>query len=127
LFDSVAGDKEAVQLGRRLNQLFAAGLNGRSGPADQPSLQKARLQVDRFLGHFPPAQQRRILRGALVSIYQGDMLASDAVAWLAGERAMPTSSSLAQRTVQALREIGMLDDLLLTKVGVVVYPTEIYT
>jgi hypothetical protein len=125
LFDSVAGDKEAVQLGRRLNQVFAGGLNSEKGNDDQPlPIQKARMQAERFLSHFPPAQQRRILRGALVSVYVGEMPASDAVAWLSGEKEMPALPSVAQRTMQGLRDIGLLDELLMTTEGVILYSNE---
>ena len=122
LFERMADEAEMVRLGRRLNQVFAGALNQKRKSDGQVPIQQARLRVERFLSHFPPSQQRRILLGALVSVHEGEMPASDAVAWLSGDREVPADESISHRTIQALREIGILDELIETAAGIIGYP-----
>ncbi|MCK5921449.1 MAG: hypothetical protein KAG66_10950 [Methylococcales bacterium] len=126
LFDSVAEDVEMMRLGRKLNQVFAGRLNQRPTNVGQTPMTNARRAAERFLSHFPPVQQRQILRGALVSVYGGKMPASDAVVWLGEDKQMPEQYvSIAHRTIQALREIGILDDLVMTTEGIILYPSSL--
>jgi hypothetical protein len=57
---------------------------------------------------------------------------SDTAVWLAKstEETKPPQpgmgqSSIAHETIEALRQIGLLDDIIVTKEGLVVYPSEI--
>jgi hypothetical protein len=44
--------------------------------------------------------------------------------WLAGSKEATGQSSIAHETLVALREIGLLADILVTNEGLVVYPSE---
>ncbi len=107
LFDAVAQDEEGLQLGRELNRRFGAALNQRD-QADKFS--DARRSVEDFLSCFDPATQRRILRGALASVYldKGETT-SDAAVWLARERAEQLGTGnefLIVRQLQAVAREG---------------------
>jgi hypothetical protein len=131
LFDQVPA--EDVRLGAGLNQAFAGALAARRrrAPASAATeagsslgrLEQARQTAVDYLSHFHPDRWHGILRGALVSAAENGR--SDAAAWLAGEEgsSMPGLGNLA---VAALREIRLLDDLVPTREGVIVYPSELY-
>ncbi len=125
LFEAVAQDEEGLQLGRELNRRFGAALNT-SEIVDKFS--NARRSVEDFLSCFDPATQRRILRGALASVYlDEDKAKSDAAVWLARERSEQLAtgtefrrvrqlqaqardgqwSAVGVRMVEALREVGL--------------------
>ncbi|MEI2609627.1 MAG: hypothetical protein V9G20_13440 [Candidatus Promineifilaceae bacterium] len=140
LFENVT--EEDVRLGAGLNQAFAAALNihkkktKRQPPAasGQPptALDHARQATEDYLAHFPPSRWGGILRGALVSVYQQEERGSDAAAWLGGERdekghiqSVMEQTSISHKTIEALREIGLLDDIIATKEGLVIHPAEI--
>ena len=134
LFENVS--EEDVRLGAGLNQAFAAALNihkkksKRQPPAanSQPptALDRARQATEDYLAHFPPHRWGGILRGALVSVYQQAETGSDAVAWLGGERdeAGKKKAGIAGATVEALREVRLLDEVIPTKEGLVVWSTK---
>ena len=63
-----------------------------------------------------------ILRGALVSVYQQAERGSDAAAWLGGERddEGKRQAGIAGVTVAALREVGLLDEIIPTKEGLII-------
>jgi hypothetical protein len=95
----------------------------------QAHFDRARLAAESYLAHYHPARHAAILRGALVSAYLGaghGTLGSDAAAWLAGdpEAGSPRAvgASIGHKTIEALREVGLLDDIITTKAGLVVYP-----
>ena len=134
-------DPEMVALGAGVNQRFAAILNSRDKGQYQSVLERARLGVVDYLSYFPPQQRQRILLGALGSVYGGGgkeggqgktAVGSDIAAWLDafGEEALPqlgwrpwlTGLSPARETMAALRQVGVLDELVETKAGLVVYP-----
>ena len=128
LFEHVT--EEDVRLGSGLNQAFAAALNmHKKQPKRQPpaanglgtprsvwptALDRARQATEDYLAHFPPSRWGGILRGALVSVYQQEERGSDAAAWLGGERdeAGKRQPVIAGVTVEALRDAGLLDDVI---------------
>jgi hypothetical protein len=127
LFENVT--EEDVRLGAGLNQAFAAALNihkKKSKRQPPTALDRARQATEDYLAHFPPYRWGGILRGALVSVYQQAETGSDAAAWLGGERdeAGKRQVGIAGMTVEALREVGLLDEIVPTKEGLVVYPAE---
>jgi hypothetical protein len=72
------------------------------------------------------------LLGALASIYGKEDGSSDTAVWLAAVKEEtglfppgPGASSIAHETIAALREIGVLDEIIVTKEGLVVYPAEL--
>lgn len=113
LFDAVEFDVEALQLGRGLNQTFAAALARKDSAETNPSsrLSRACKAVENYLSYWPPATQQRILLGALASAYEGESNVSDVAAWLAGsaESDWFPNFSIAQQTIAALKSITLLD------------------
>lgn len=131
LFENVT--EEDVRLGAGLNQAFAAALNihkkktKRQPPAASgqrlTALDRARQATEDYLAHFPPHRWGGILRGALVSVYQQEERGSDAAAWLGGARDEEgkRQAGIAGATVAALRDVGLLDEIVPTKEGLVVW------
>lgn len=135
LFESVAEEPEAVALGAKLNQRWAAALNRRVeqdadfsyGPFDW-----ARRAAEDYLTHFPPERRGAILRGALVSVYGGEERAgqrpaSDGAMWPAEGKEGTGSEvwglgGVGNWTIRALRDIGVLDEVMETEERLVVYP-----
>ncbi len=136
-------DPEMVALGAGLNQRFAAILNSydksRHKGQSQSVLERARLGVVDYLSYFPPEQRQRILLGALGSVYGDDevdqgqtAVGSDIAAWLdafdegdlpqQGWRPWLFGLSSARETMAALRQMGVLDEVVETKEGLVVWP-----
>lgn len=62
---------------------------------------------------------------ALVSVYGKEEGGADTAVWLAGDKDKSGSESVAHQTIETLRELGILDDVIMTKEGLVVYPTEL--
>lgn len=138
VLDAALADPEAVQLGAGLNKAYAAAF--RMGKGHYVSvLERARAAAEDYLAHFPPERRGAILLGALGSVYgKGERGSgavrperSDGAVWLAGnkeayDRSQPGlgQSSIAHETIEALRGIGLLDDIIRTKEGLVVYPSE---
>ena len=67
---------------------------------------------------------------ALANVYGKEEGGADTAVWLAGskEETNQTQSgigqfSIAHETIEALREIGLLDDIIATNEGLVVYPS----
>jgi hypothetical protein len=142
LFDQI--EPEALRAGVELNRIFASALNRRkqraakeqSGPRDESGrpvpddasrLERARLAVVDYLSHFPPQKRPSIMLGALASVYGQEKVVMDTAVWLgaADERQLPpwlTGVSPAQATMAALRGAGLLDEVIQTKEGLVVYP-----
>lgn len=126
---AVEGDPEAVQLGAGLNKAYAAALRmGKKGQYTNV-LEQARAAAEDYLAHFPPEQRGSILLGALASVYGKEDGGIDTAVWLAagkGEAEQPQPGmgqpSIAHETIEALREIWVLDDIFATKEGLVVYP-----
>ena len=134
LFESVGGP-EVVALEAKLNQKWAVTLNRRRERGAEDSdgrFERARRAVEDYLAHFPPERRGTILLGALVSVYGKDGGGSDRAVWLAAntdetELSWPSleSASIGHQTIEALRRIAVLNELIITKTGLVVYPSEL--
>jgi hypothetical protein len=147
LFDQI--EPEALRAGAELNRIFASTLNrrkqraakGKSGPGDESDrpvpndasrLEQARLAVVDYLSHFPPQKRPSIMLGALASVYGQEKVVMDTAVWLGAaenEQLFPWQEGVspAQATTAALREVGMLDEVIQTKEGLVIYPGEMST
>ncbi|MBN1311373.1 MAG: hypothetical protein JXB30_08125, partial [Anaerolineae bacterium] len=77
-----------------------------------------------YLARFPEGRHTAILRGAMTSAYMGEMPTSDNAVWLMGEQRSDGSRApgIAQKSIQALREVGALDEIGETEVGLIAYP-----
>ncbi len=131
LFEQVSA--ENVRLGAGLNQTYAAALRMGKGRHENV-LERAKAEVEDYLAHFPSERREKILLGALVSVYGKEGGGSDTAVWLAGGKETLEQAqvdfgepSIAHLTVEALRQSGFLDDLIVTKEGLVVYPKELNT
>ncbi len=126
-----AADPEAVKLGAGLNQAYTAAL--RMGKKGQHAnvLEHAKVAAEDYLAHFPPKRHGAILLGALASVYGKEDGGGDTAVWLSGRKGEIDQSqlgigqsSVAHEMIESLREIGVLDDIIATKEGTVVYPVE---
>jgi hypothetical protein len=122
-----AADPETVKLGAGLNKAYTAAL--RMGKGSYVNvLERAKAAAEDYLAHFPPGQRGTILLGALASVYGKEDGGSDTAVWVAGNRGKGDQSqpqtSIAQQTIEALRQAGLLDDIIETKEGLVVYPAQ---
>jgi hypothetical protein len=136
LFDHAYANPEAIRLGAGLNQAYTAVLRTQKKGAHSNVLERAKYVAEDYLAHFPPERRQGILLGALASVYGKEERGSDAAVWLAGRKdeQAPTQpgtglssigpSSIAHQTIEALRQISLLDDIVVTKEGLVVYPSE---
>jgi hypothetical protein len=86
-------------------------------------LERAKVAAEDYLAHFPPEQRGAILVGALASVDGKEDGGMDTAVWLAGEIGTAEKLSVAHQTVEALRKLGILDELIMTREGLVVYPT----
>ena len=125
-------DPEAVQLGAGLNKAYAAAL--RMGKKGQHAnvLERARAAADDYLAHFPPERRGAILLGALASVYGKEDGGMDTAVWLSGRKEQTPKpqpvmgqSSVAHETIEALRQVGLLGDIVATKEGLVIYPFDL--
>ncbi|MCC6604751.1 MAG: hypothetical protein IT327_16195 [Anaerolineae bacterium] len=123
VLEVASADPEAVQLGAGLNKTYAAAL--RRGKGQFPNvLESAKAAVEDYLAHFPTERRGVILLGALASVYGKKDGGADTAVWLAAGKGAPGSGAVAHLTIEALRELGILDDIIVTKEGLVVYPSE---
>jgi len=130
VLDAALGDPEVVQLGAGLNKAYAAAL--RMGKGQHATvLERARVAAEGYLAHFPPERRGAILLGALASVYGKEDGGVDTAVWLAGGKGGPDStqlgiglSSIASLTIEALREVGLLDGIIPTKEGLITYPMD---
>jgi hypothetical protein len=131
--DVALADPEAVKLGAGLNKTYAAAL--RMGKKHALSaaergqytnvLERAKAAAEDYLAHFPPERRGAILLGALASVYGKEDGGADTAVWLVGGRESSSSDSVVHQTIMTLRELGVLDDIIVTKEGLIVYPTEL--
>ncbi len=91
-------------------------------------LERAKVTVEDYLAHFPSERRGAILLGALASVYGKEDGGTDTAVWLAGSKEEQAQSllgigqsSIAHETIVALRDIGLLDDIIATKEGLVMY------
>ncbi|MBK8988383.1 MAG: hypothetical protein IPM39_20340 [Chloroflexi bacterium] len=130
--DAALADSGAVELGAGLNKAYAAAL--RMGKGQYANvLERAKAAAENYLAHFPPERRGSILLGALASVYGKEDGGSDTAVWLSGDKrtrdqTQPDigASPIAHHTIEALREIGLLDDIIVTKEGLVVYPAGLH-
>jgi hypothetical protein len=128
VLDVALTDPAAMKLGAELNKAYAAAL--RLGKGHHPTvLERAKYAVEDYLAHFPPERRGAILLGALASVYGKEDGGADTAVWLAGSKdeisQFPSGierTSIAHQTIEALREIRLLDDIMMTQEGIVVYP-----
>ena len=116
LFDAVFRNPEDVYLGSDYNQTYNAALKkaeANSGKGTPKAHAAAQLAAEAFLSKYPEEKQRAILRGSLVSTQMSEKNTSDAAAWLQPHRAASgrQKTGVAQKTIAALTEIGILGDL----------------
>jgi hypothetical protein len=122
VLDVVLTDPEAVKLGAGLNKAYAATLRmGKKGEYVNV-LERAKAATEDYLAHFPPERRGAILLGALASVYGKEEGGSDTAVWLVGNKEAAGNGSIAHQTILALREIGVLDDLIVTEAGLIAYP-----
>lgn len=87
-----------------------------------------RERMERFLARWPAWRHSAILRGAMVSVHLSPRRRNGADAggvWLSGKKQADGTRGpgIAQRSIQALREIGLLDEVDTDPAGgVIVYP-----
>lgn len=129
LFDSAFEDPETIRMGAGLNQAYARTIKRLAQARPYKVLtpddyEAARRVAEEYLTRYLPQRHTAILRGAMVSAYLGETPASGAAVWLPGEKtASGRQPGLAQRSLVALREIGLLDEIDQTAGGgVIVYP-----
>ncbi len=126
VFDSAFDDPETIKLGGGLNQTYARALKRalrEKGKLSDEDYDRARAETEAYLNEFPEERQTSILRGAMVSAYMGDTAESDAAIWLPGEKTETGRKlGIANKSIQALREIGVLDEIAQTENGLVSYP-----
>ncbi|MBK8900265.1 MAG: hypothetical protein IPM53_03710 [Anaerolineaceae bacterium] len=95
-------------------------------------LERARYGAEDYLiWHTSPRAAWNDFVGALASVYGKEEGGADTAVWLAGDKdeAEPSrpgigQSSMAHETIEALRKIGLLHDIIDTKEELVVYPAE---
>jgi hypothetical protein len=116
---------ENVRLGAGLNQTCAAAL--RMGKGEYGNvLERAKVAVEDYLAHFPPERHGEILLGALASVYGKEGSGSDTAVWLGKSKGdlIQFQTSIAHQTIEALRQVGLLNDIIETKEGLVIYPSQ---
>lgn len=126
LLDAASADPEAIKLGAGLNKGYAAAL--RMGKGQHTNvLERAKYEAEDYLAHFPPERLGAILLGALASVYGKEDRGADTAVWLAGNKGETVliESNIAQQTIEALREAGILDDIMMTKERLVDYLAEL--
>jgi hypothetical protein len=123
VLDAALTDPEAVKLGAGLNKAYTAALRMSKGSYANV-LERAKAAAEDYLAHFPPGQRGAILLGALASVYGKEDGGSDTAVWLAGSRddLDMVQTSIAHQTIDALREFRILDDIIVTREGLVVNP-----
>jgi hypothetical protein len=139
----------AVKTGAELNRVFASALNrrkkraakgqsgtgnesGRTVPDDTSRLEQARLAVVDYLSHFPPQKRPSVMLGALASVYGQEKVLMDTAVWLGASESeqlflWQEGVTPAQATLAALRETTLLDEVIRTTEGLIVYPTGLST
>jgi hypothetical protein len=76
---------------------------------------------------FPPQKRPSLMLGALASVYGQEKVVLDTAVWLGAANEEPLQAWLAgvspaRATMAALREAELLDEVIQTKAGLVIYP-----
>lgn len=131
LFDHAfnADEREYLGAGIALNKLYSTVrgklLHRKQGHErlTEADMTTIRRNLDAFLSRYDESEHGAILRGALVATYLSDE-PSDTALWLLGEKTeQGHAPGMAQRTLQSLRETGILDEIGATaNGGVIRYP-----
>ncbi|MEO1664996.1 MAG: hypothetical protein AAFU54_10180 [Chloroflexota bacterium] len=123
IFDAAVTQPETVEIGAKLNQTYTRALRRLGDEPTPEEYDAARRETEAFLDRYPASMHTAILRGAIVSAYIRDEPGSDAAVWLSGEKtAAGRAPGIANKTIQALREVGVLDEITATDNGLVAYP-----
>ncbi len=118
-------DRKMIDVGTQLNRVYKNSLN--QAIRDHRKLlpedyERARIATEGYLGQFPEDQHGAIIRGALVSTYMADS-PSDAALWMRGAKTETGHApGMANKTLAALREIGVLDEVGTVDGKVIRYP-----
>ena len=121
-------DRAALPLGKTLNRLYSTTRAGilrqkKTGEAltDEDN-DRIRQAVEGYVGQFPSEQQPLILRAALVEAHLSDSH-TDGALWLPGLKTdNGHAPGLAQKMFNALREVGVLDEIAVVDGQVLAYP-----
>lgn len=118
-------DMELLHVGAGLNYVYNNAtrlMRHQQGQLGPTVYDAARLKAEKYLNRYPAEQHGAILRGAIVAAYMADKPV-DRVLWLTGEKTEQGHlPGMAQKTIQALREIGVLNEVGQTGLGVISYP-----
>ena len=125
LLDAALAQPKTIDLGAGLNQAYGRTMKrlGRKRPLGllPDDHERLRQVAEDYLARFRPEQQTAILRGAMVSAYMNGT--SDAAVWLPGKKVgdgrLP---GVANKSMEALREIGVLGRVGEMDGEVIVYP-----
>jgi len=118
-------EQEMVEVGAGLHYVYNNALrllSKQKGHLEPDDYDQARLKAEAYLNRYPPEQHGAILRGAIVAAYLSEKR-KDSMLWLRGAKTdNGYAPGMAQRTMQALRDIGVLQEVDLTSIGVIAYP-----
>jgi hypothetical protein len=126
MFDYVfSREPDLIPIGAKLSSTYGATMKRKlraSGRLTAEDYETARASAEAFLADYPPEQQPGILRGAMVAAYLSDKPVDTAI-WLPGEKTdSGRAPGIAQMSLRALREIGVLDEVGVSGGQVLVYP-----
>ncbi len=127
IFDHVFNDSDLpfIEVGTGLHHAYHNRLRLLFRQKNQLSpedYETAREEAEHYLARFPEEQHTAILRGAIVSAYLWEE-PSDTVLWLPGPKTgQGRVPGIAHKTIAALREIGVLQEVGETKLGLLIYP-----
>ncbi len=125
VFDHAFSTPEWIAVGVQLNQTYTATLHRQlrqstTGMLTDDDYATIQDRLAAFLNQYSPEVHTAIVRGAMVSLYLNDTPGSDAGLWLRGAS---DDAGMAALTLDALREIGLLDTLDTNATGeILVYP-----
>lgn len=133
LFDYALERPELFDAGARLNQRYAGARHKIQNQArleghamTEADWEAARQVAIQELNRFPAEDRGRILLGSIASVYMRENPGNDGVAWLMGPKNDNglRDPGFAQVTMQEMRKIGILDEILPdpTGRGLIRYP-----
>ncbi len=127
VFDHVfnEGDLSSIEAGAGLHHAYNNAIRlllRRKNTLSPEDYETGRIEAEAYLNRFPQEQHSAILRGAIVSGYMREQ-PLDKVLWLAGAKTETgRTPGIAAKTIQALREIGVLQDIGEASRGLLAYP-----